>query len=62
MGRKKQFKSCHICRMMCGVTIYLYKHRNKHALTNVPKQLIQSCMPLVIKQIAPSFHSDLVTR
>jgi len=41
-----------ICRM-CVLTIYLCKRSIKPALANtcIPKQLIQSCMPLVKKTV-----------
>ena len=30
-------------------------------LADIPQQSIQSCTPLVYKQFAPGFHSDLMT-
>jgi len=48
--------------MMCGVPILdLCKPNIKRVLANIPKQSIQSCTPLVNKQFAPGFHSDLMT-
>ena len=44
-----------------GVTLDLYKHRIKPVLASILKQSIQSCTPLVNKQFAPGFHSDLIT-
>jgi len=46
-----------MCRMMHVVTIDLCKH----SITPVLAEIIQSCTPLVNKQFAPGFHSDLMT-
>ena len=54
-------KSCHICRMMCGVTISLCKHGIETVLANIPKQSIQSCTSLDNKEFAPSFQRDFMT-
>jgi len=57
-----KLKSCLISCMMCGVPILdLCKPNIKRVLANIPKQSIQSCTPLVNKQFAPGFHSDLMT-
>jgi len=47
--------------MMCTETIYLYKHSILPVMANILKQSIQSCAPLVNKQFAPGFNSDLMT-
>jgi len=47
--------------MMRVVTIYLRKHSITPVLADIPQQSVQSCTPLVNKQFAPSFHSDLMT-
>jgi len=54
-------KGCHLCRMMRVVAIYLSKHSITPVLADILQQSIQSCMPLVNKQFAPGFHSDLMT-
>jgi len=59
MNQKAVF---HMCRMMRVVTIYLCKHSITPVLADIPQQSIQSCTPLVNKQFAPGFHSDLMTR
>ena len=58
MNQKAVF---HMCRMMRVVTIYLCKHSIISILADIPQQSIQSCTPLVNKQFAPGFHSDLMT-
>jgi len=40
-------KSCLICRMVCVVTIYLFKHSIKPVFATLYNQYIQSCTPLV---------------
>jgi len=47
--------------MMYVVTLYLCKPSIKSVLDNIPKQLIQSRTPLVNKQFAPGFHSNIMT-
>ena len=54
-------KSCLICRMTCVVTLYLYNYRIKSVKSNIPKQSIQNCTPLVNTKFAPGIHSDLMT-
>ena len=54
-------KGCHMCRMVRVVTIYLCKHNIKHVLVGISPHSIRSCTPLVNKQFAPGFHSDLMT-
>jgi len=44
---------------MYDVTFYLCE--DSIVLANIPKQLKQSCTPLVNKQFATGFHSDLMT-
>ena len=39
----------------------LTKHSVKPVLANIPQQSIPSCTPLINKQFAPVFHSDLMT-
>jgi len=46
-----ELKGCHMCRMMRDVTIYLCKHSITPVLADIPQQSIQSCTPLVNKQI-----------
>ena len=58
MNQKAVF---HMCRMMRVVTIYLCKHSITPVLADIPQQSIQSCTPLVNKQFAPGFHSNLMT-
>jgi len=53
--------SCHVCLMMRVVTIYLRKHSIAPVLADIPQQSIESCTPLVNKQFAQCFHSDLMT-
>ena len=53
--------SCHVCLMMRVVTIYLCKHSIAPVLADIPQQSIESCTPLVNKQFAQGFHSDLMT-
>ena len=52
-----------ICYKMYVVPIYLCKHSIKPVLANIPQcvQSIQSCTPLVNKQLAPGFQNDLMT-
>ena len=54
-------EGCHMCRMMRVVTIYICKHNIKPVLAGISEQSIQSCTPLVNKQFALGFHSDLMT-
>ena len=46
---------------MYDVTFYLCEDSIWPVLSNIPKQLKQSCTPLVNKQFSTGFHSDLMT-
>ena len=54
-------KSWLSCRKMCVVTIYLCRTNINIVFVIILKQSIQSCTPLVNKQLAPGFHSDSIT-
>ena len=50
-----------MCRMLCCVTLDLYKQRVKPDLANILKQSLQNGSPFVNKQFAHGFYTDLTT-